>query len=582
MNGRHPWLTWVLAWLGVCFGFVAVAHGNLESGDSALTMHAARVLWHRGDSGLLRADQGGELLGECKAAEQIPQLHTLGKVGTNGRVYIWFPVGHTWLLAPFAALGDELEAAFPAVEQRWREVAAPGADDAHLQYSISYVYGHPVLTQGLIALLVPSLCGATSVLLLFLLARTLGAGPRDAFLGTFAIALGTQLFAFGRETLSDGPGLCCLLAVLLVAVRAHLGRLTSGAMVAGGALAGAAVLLRYQSALAVLVCAAVIAAACRRHQRWRPLLAFAGGGLPFLLLLLGIDYARFGNPFDTGYPKVDDWYTQPLWLGLVKMFFAAGRGAMWLSPLLWLAMPLGVRRVRVPVLRHVAWLLFALPFLAFAGAQGWQGGECWGARYVTPGVVVLLALVLPQARPWRDWPRLWLGLLVCGVFVNLTAVIAPVRGQIQLASQAAQAEAEHAGRVLVDPADEVSWRPRFSPLHSNWSYAVRSRAGGFEDAKGEPVHGSANTIEPLFGVAGLEPLFGPAGEVLPGRGYAPWRWEDRCGRHLWWCFWSDLLRVPAWALLAPVLLLCLLCGSYGWRRLAAEPAAAGAVSAAAD
>ncbi|MBL8729167.1 MAG: glycosyltransferase family 39 protein [Planctomycetes bacterium] len=562
MNDRRPWRVWVLAWLGVWFGFVAVAHGDLESGDSALTMHAARVLWQRGDSGLLRADQGGELLGERRAAELIPELETLGKVGRNGRVYVWFPVGHVWLLAPFAALGERLEAAFPAVERRWREVAAPGADAEHLQYSVTYMFGHPVLTQGVIALLVPSLFGATSVLLLFLLARTLGAGPRDAFLGTFAIALGTQLFAFGRETLSDGPGLCCLLAVLLVTVRAHLGRAATGVLVAGGAAAGAAVLLRYQNALAVAVCAAVIAVACRRTARWRPLLAFVAGGLPFLVLLLAVDYARFGDPFDTGYPKVADWYTEPMWLGLVKLFFAAGRGVMWLSPLLWLAMPLAVRRARVPVLRPVAWLLFALPFLAFAAAKGWQGGECWGARYVTPGVVVLLALVLPQARPWRDWPRLWTGLLVVGVFVNLTALVAPVRGQVQLASQAARAEAAHAGRVLADPGDEVSWRPRFSPLHSNWSYAVRSCVGGFEDANGQPRHGSEHTIEPLFGIVAAE----------PSQGQAPLRWEDRCGRHLWWRFWADLLAVPGWLLLAPVLLLCVLCGGYGWRRLAAEPA----------
>lgn len=580
MTARAPWHVWALAWLGVFFGFVAVAPGNLESTDSALTMHSARVLWQRGDSALLRTDQGGELPGERKGAEWITEQHALGKVGTNGRVYLWFPIGHAWLLAPFTALGGELEAAFPEVEQRFRDVVAPGASDEQLQYSLTYMHGHPVLTQGLIALLVPPLFGATTALLLFLLARTLGAGRRDAFLGTFAIVLGTQLFAFGRETLSDGPGLCFLLATVLVTVRAHLGRAGTAALVCGGVVAGGAVLLRYQNVLPVAVCLAVLAVACHRQRRWRPLLTFAASGLPFLLLLLWIDWQRFGDPFDTGYPKVGDWFTQPLWLGLVKMFFAAGRGAMWLSPLLWLALPLAARRARVPVLRGVAWLLFGLPFVAFAGAEGWQGGECWGARYVTPGVVVLLALVLPQARPWQQWPRLWTGLLACGLFVNLTAVVAPVRGQIQLASQAARAEAEHEGRTLVDPADAVSWRLRYSPLHSNWSYAVRSRVGGFEDGNGALRHGSANTIEPLFGVVGLEPLFGPAGEVLPGRGYAPWRWEDRCGRHLWWGFWSDLLRVPGWALLAPVLLLCVLCGGYGWRRLAAEAprAAAGAGS----
>lgn len=570
--GASPrWWVWALAWLGVFFGFACTAHGDLESTDSVVTMHAARVLWQRGDSGLRRADQGGELLGERVAAELIPQRGALGKVGVDGQVYVWFPVGHVWLLAPLTAFGERFERAFPGVDRRWRDVVAPGAGDEQLRFVDGYVTSHPVLTQGLIALLVPPFFAASGVLLLFLLARALGASGRDAFLGTLTIAVATQWFAFGRETLSDGPGTCFLLATLLVVVRAHLGRANAPLLVAGGAAAGMAVALRYQNAAAIVVLLVVLVAAAWRRRDWRPLAAFAGGGLPFLALLLATNHARFGDVFDTGYPQVDDWYTEPLWLGLVKMAFAAGRGAMWLSPILWLALPLAALRTRVPTLRWLAWVLFALPFLLFASARGWQGGECWGARYVTPGVVVLLALVLPQARPWHTAPRLWATLLAIGMFVNVTAVVAPVRGQVQLATQAAVAEALRAG-VELDPdaaADRISWHPRFSPLHANWSYVVRSRVGGFEHAAGGPRHGSAHTIEPLFGVVGHEPLFGPDGGTLPGRGYAPWRWEDRCGRHLWWRFWADLLGVSSASLLLPLLLLAVLCGGFAWRRLAA-------------
>jgi hypothetical protein len=560
-RGRSAWLAWLLAWLGTSCAFAAVAHGNLESADSAVTMHAARALWRRGDSGLLRAEQGGELLGEQKAAEWIAAMGSLGKVGANGRAYVWFPIGHVWLLVPFVALGDRLEAAFPGAEQRWRAVTAPGADPGQLQYSVSYVHGHPVLMQGLIALLVPSMCAATSALLLFLLARTLGAGPRDAGLATLTTVLGSQCFAFGRETLSDGPGLCCLLATLLATVRVHLGRGAPPAALAGGVAAGGAVLLRYQNAVAVAVCLLVIALASRRRREWRLLLAFAAGGAPFLLALLVVNHARFGNAFDTGYPQAADWFTQPLWLGLIKLFFAAGRGVMWLSPMLWLVLPLAARRQRVPALRALAWVLFAVPFLLFAGAAGWQGGECWGARYVTPGVVVLLALVLPQAMPWRDWPRAWAVLLLLGVFVNLTSVVAPVRGQVQLATQAAKAEALHAGHALTGDAaaDPVSWRPRYSPLHTNWRYLLLSRAGVWEDERGGPRHGSEHTIEPLFGIVA----------ATADQGQAPLRWEDRCGRHLWWRFWADLLSVPGWLLLLPVLGLAAVAGGLGWRRLVA-------------
>jgi hypothetical protein len=208
--------------------------------------------------------------------------------------------------------------------------------------------------------------------------------------------------------------------------------------------------------------------------------------------------------------------------------------------------------------------------LLFASANGWQGGQCWGSRYVTPGVVVLLALVLPQAKPWLSWPRTWLLLCLLGLFANLTSVVAPVRGVIELATHALLAEIRHevlAGRMkpelaarLVDIKDDiVSWRPRFSPLHANWSYAVRSRTGGFEDEYGLRRDGSANTIEPLFGIAAAE----------LEQGWAPVRWEDRCGRHLWWRFWADLTGVSSWLLAVPVFALALLFSFAGWRRLLA-------------
>jgi hypothetical protein len=100
-------------------------------------------------------------------------------------------------------------------------------------------------------------------------------------------------------------------------------------------------------------------------------------------------------------------------------------------------------------------------------------------------------------------------------------------------------------------------RPRFSPLHANWSYARHSRTGGFEDEHGAPRNGSANTIEPLFGITAAE----------PDQGNAPARWEDRCGRHLWWRFWADLTGVSSWLLAVPAFALALLFSFAGWRRL---------------
>lgn len=560
------WLTALLVWCGAFFGFVTVAHGNLESTDAALSMHAARVLWLRGDSALLTAEQGGDLLGERLGADRIHEAarngaQELGKVGANGRAYVWFPVGYVWLLVPFAAAGEGLARAWPEGERAFRAKVAPGAGDEQLHFHLSYVFGHPVLTQGLIALLMPAAFAATSLLLAFAIARALGAGPRDAAIGTAAMLLATQMFALGRETLSDGPGLCCMLAVLLAVVRAHRGDCRPRTMLLGGVAAGCAVLLRYQNALLVAAMSVVVLLACRRERRTAAAGWFAAGGAPFLAALLAVNHARFGSPFDTGYPSYGTWFDQPVWLGTTKLLFAAGRGILWLSPLLWLALPLAATRRNVRELKWLAWVVFLVPIVLFAGARGWQGGQCWGARYVTPAVVLLLAIVLPQGKPWLAWPRTWTVLLACGMFVNLTSLVAPTRGQIQLASQAARAAAAAEVPPVAlsedDIADRISWHARYSPLHANWSYAVHSRVGGFETEDGRPDDHSDRTIEPLFGVAA----------VAPEQGWAPRCWEDRCGRHLWWQFWGELTGVSPAVLFLPPLLLAIVCSAFGWRRV---------------
>ena len=569
MNGaRSRSAGWICTWLGAFFLYAAVAHGNFETSDAAFTMHAARALWQRGDSGLLTTDQGGEL-GERMGAEHIAVYGSNGRIGTNGRAYVWFPMGHVWLMVPFVAAGEFLDKWMPSTEATFRATVAPGVEDTALDSALFYLLGHPVLTQGLISMLLPASVAATAVLLLFLISRALGATPRDAAIATAAIALATQFFALGRETLSDGPALCALLAMVWVVVRVHVGTASRWLPLLGGMAAGSAVLLRYSNALLVLAGALAIALACRRRRTWSELLWFLAGGVPFAGLFFGVNMLRFGNPLITGYPDAADWLQQPIWLGLCKLFASAGRGVLWLSPLLWLGLPMALRARRTPQLRWLAWVLFAVPMLLFASANGWQGGQCWGSRYVTPGVVLLLALVLPQAKPWLSWPRTWLLLCLVGVFANVTSVVAPVRGVIQLATQAVNAEIRHqvlAGDMKpelaarLDANDIVSWRPRFSPLHTNWLYAVHSRTGGFEDEHGAPRNGSANTIEPLFGIAAVD----------LGQEYAPLRWEDRCGRHLWWRFWADLGGVSSWLLAVPVFTLALLLSSAGWRRLLAK------------
>lgn len=559
------------AWLAVFCGFAAVAHGDFETTDAAFTMQAARALVMRGDSGLRLPEQGATSPAEIAAAAWI-HAHEAegarkdGKIGSNGLAYVWYPVGHLWLLVPFVALGEGLGAMAPGLEAAFRDRIAPGSDDRDLVRRLDFISATPVVTQSVIAVLLPPACLATTTLLLLLLAQRLGAGRADAARTALAIVLATQCFALGREQLSDGPGLTLMVALLLLVMPKPDGAASTGRTFAAGAVAGAAVLLRYQTAFVVLAALLALVLACRRRRDWRGLAAFAAGGLPFAALLLLVNWQRFGDPLVTGYPKADDWFDQPIWSGLPKILLGAGRGILWCSPLLWLALPLAFRRRAVPQQRWLAWTLFLTPVLMFAAARGWQGGQCWSVRYVTPGVVALLALVLPQALPWRRWPRTWLCLCGLGLFANVTSVVAPVRGVLQLAAQAVQAQLDHdvaAGRLdaaaaaRVDAADVTGWAPRYSPFVANWRYALQSHVGGFELATGQPNDGSTATIEALFGIAA----------ATPAQGLAPQRFEDRCARHLWWRFWGDLLGVSGLWLVLPLAAFTMLFAWFGWRPL---------------
>lgn len=543
-----------LLWLGLYLLLLCFAHGNLESTDSGITMHAARALWLRGDSGMRRSGAGAEWLAEGAIADYIDKTHSYGKLGVDGeRYYCWFPIGHVWWIVPCAALGDGLARAFPGAELRYQRAVAGSNDPAQLGQSRNYLEGQFALTQGLVAMTLPAAFGATSLLLLLLLAQAFGCSRREALLSALAIAFGTQFFPLTRETLSDGPGLCFLLAALLAVVRYHREQGSWPTLLWGGTAAGCAVLTRYQHGLLVPVLMLAVWFAARRRGRSWDLVAMALGGLPFLVLLLAVDHARFGNMTDTGYPAFGEWFGYPPWIGVTKLLIAAGKGILWYSPLLWLGLWAMLRRSSPMQLRWLGWTLFLIPLLLFGSTQGWQSGQCWGARYVTPGITALLAIALPQVRPWQRWPRTFQALLLLGLLINLTSVVAPMRGHNQLAGQAvvargrqlleAHAITEQDFRAIkADTADRYFFEWRYSPLHSFWTYAWLSLTGRFGDDQLHPKESVADTIEPMFGVTGQD---NPDGE-------APIRWEDRGFRHLWFVFWGRLLGVPASLLLLPV------------------------------
>ena len=549
----------VRLWLGAFLAMLCVAHGNFENLDSAFTMQGARAFVRRGDSGLLQQKDGGDSIAEIAAAGYIAQNSgkAFGMTGKDGvHQYVWFPIGHLALMVPVVALGERIAAANPDIETRYH---------AHVGNDATYAEGQFVIQQGLVAMTLPALFGASTIVLLFLIAQALGASSRESLLCALAIGVCTQCVSLFHETLSDGPGLTFVLGALLAVVRA-LGNGPAPswrAMVCGGLCAGAAVLTRYQHAFVVIALGAWLVVAALRPSAPRQLRArlvqFALGGAPMAIALFAANIARFGSPMTTGYPPPLSWFDTPPWIGLPKILFAAGKGILWLSPLLWLGFVAARRSASVPRFRALAWTLFAIPVLMFSCTNGWQSGQCWGVRYVTAGVVAFLALVLPQSRPWANSPRAFRFLCAVGLFCAVTSVVAPTRGHNQLAGQAVLAHYEEMHKkgmiddadlasVRADQADKFFTMPRYSPLDANWRYAWLCATGGFEDENGNPRHGASGSVAPLFSHTSQD----------PARLLAPIHFEDRGFRWLWFVLWGELLSVPWWALLAPPLIAALL------------------------
>src|SRR5690606_27903892 len=215
------------------------AHGHVENSDAEVTMHAARAWWLRGDPGLLR--EGPDVsVAERTLAEWIASGSPtgFGMPGRNGKAYVWFPIGHQALMVPCVALGEACARAFPAPETRLIELEGEA-------------FGAFFWSRFFVALLpIPFAAGA--VVVVWLLARTLGASGRDALVVTAAATLATAFWPGSSETMSDVPGTFFLLLAAL-GVFADRKSVVAGVgaprwlLLAGGA-AGAAVCVRYPHA----------------------------------------------------------------------------------------------------------------------------------------------------------------------------------------------------------------------------------------------------------------------------------------------------------------------------------------------
>jgi hypothetical protein len=232
---------------------------------------------------------------------------------------------------------------------------------------------------GILPVLFTSLTVAMVALISLQLGSTLQGACRSALCfagGTIALAYFRTFYAEPLLSLLVAAGIYLVLvrsnrAILLAALMALLAALAKPTGVFLGPALAAYLLLKKIPARFALTPA-------------------VGAGLGLSLYFL-YNLLRFGNLFTFGQPWIFSVSALPL--GVAGLLFSPGRGLLWYSPAVLLAI-LGFRKARKT--KPAEGLLIAAIFAGFLSMHSlysnWHGGWSWGPRYLLPVLPGLMAL----------------------------------------------------------------------------------------------------------------------------------------------------------------------------------------------
>jgi hypothetical protein len=239
-------------------------------------------------------------------------------------------------------------------------------------------------------------CSALAVAFTLYIFIQLGISTKISLLSAGILALATPLAAYSGWLLSEP-----LAAALLLGAAAVLFASTPGTPVnltrafGAGAMLGAAIWVRPTHVIIVPIF--FVALILREREKgWNAAIALAlASGVGVALLLCRNAYLH-GSLFDFGYPsaaeggKALNTFETPLTTGLLGFLVSPGKSIFLFSPPILLALA-GLSRLWrrdrglafVAAAAPIAYLLF------FATYTQWEGGYCYGPRYLVPALALL-------------------------------------------------------------------------------------------------------------------------------------------------------------------------------------------------
>ena len=453
--------------------YTLVATGLPDHMDSEVEYQTTSALG-RGQGFALGGTTESEALVAARAAAPTEPRIPL-KMGRGG-TYSWFGTGQALLGVPFYWLGQGVSRLAPEVEARFAKRTIEGVPR-------SEYYGH--LFVGLRNPLLGALC----CWLVVLIALQLGMATRWALIAGLGYGLTTFAFAQARSTLSDVQATCALLAVvhllLLLRARVSSGRTARPEQAAlAGALLGLAFLTRLVTAPAIAVLVLVAIGLLWRSSR-RALWYFLGTAAAGLVAFLILNWARFGNPLESGYGdvvKAGSFWLYPPHLGLAGLLFAPSKGLLFLAPLVVLA-PFAWRASEPGPRRFFLWTALGVSVAVFAPivpTETWHGAWTFGPRYVLPALPLLwlTAVLCAERLAAVAWGRLLVSaLLLLGLTTNVAGVVVDHMTAQDLAMQGARLDWPEVPGGEDARFHLIQWEPRYAAPWVHWRI-FRHRVAG--------------------------------------------------------------------------------------------------------
>jgi len=318
-------------------------------------------------------------------------------------------------LAPLARPGEKgLFDVSGGKRNSWYDVSRSNFDEAFHAFAVSWTNSAVV---------------AATVAGVFLIGVELGFGLLPSLLSGLIGGIATPLWPYSKTFFAEPLGGLGLTWFFYFILRGRGAGSPRWRWMAAGLCLGVCVLAKPAHLVLLLPAALLVAGYARRlpgREAAGRVTAFAGGILPGIALIALRNHLCFGAWWETGYGDEIRQWTTPLWEGIAGLLVSPGRGLLLYFPV-WILVAAASRRF---YRSHRLESLFiagcpAVLLVLHARWHSWEGGWCWGPRFLLPAIPVLL---IPLASMFQDPPRsraarlAVAGVVVLGCLVALSGI----------------------------------------------------------------------------------------------------------------------------------------------------------------